>query len=292
MPIAEGGSVAPCEFMFDRPTFIISAPRSGSTLLFETLAKSPDLATIGGESHRLIEGVPGLAIAARGWRSNRLSAEDATPDIAASLVQAFQAALRNREGNPVSGRVRMLEKTPKNALRVPFLDAIWPDAEFIFLYRDPRQTLASMIEAWQSGYFRTYPRLPGWTGLPWSLLLVPGWEQLRGLPLPQIVAHQWARTIAVAVADLANLPAARVRALTYEELLAAPEATIPALARAIGVGWDRRIDGRLPISGTTVSAPAPDKWRAVEPMITEVWPIVAEADGQARAFAESHRIAN
>ncbi len=73
----------------------------------------------------------------------------------------------------------MLEKTPKNALRVPFIDAIWPESEFVYLYRDVRETLYSMMEAWRSGSFRTYPGLPGWPEGSWSLLLVPGWQQLK-----------------------------------------------------------------------------------------------------------------
>jgi hypothetical protein len=33
---------------FDRPVFVVCPPRSGSTLLFETLAQAPDLYTVGG----------------------------------------------------------------------------------------------------------------------------------------------------------------------------------------------------------------------------------------------------
>ncbi|MDB5480941.1 MAG: hypothetical protein JWO83_1994, partial [Caulobacteraceae bacterium] len=44
--------------VFDRPIFIVSPPRSGSTLLFETLMKAPGLATVGGESHALMESIP------------------------------------------------------------------------------------------------------------------------------------------------------------------------------------------------------------------------------------------
>ena len=39
---------------FDRPIFILSAPRAGSTLLFETLSQFPDIWTIGRESHDII----------------------------------------------------------------------------------------------------------------------------------------------------------------------------------------------------------------------------------------------
>ena len=35
--------------------FIVAAPRSGSTLLFETLLRSPTLWTIGGESHAIFQ---------------------------------------------------------------------------------------------------------------------------------------------------------------------------------------------------------------------------------------------
>ena len=43
-----------------RPTFLMSVPRAGSTLLFQTLAQSPDAWTVGGESHPLFEGIPAL----------------------------------------------------------------------------------------------------------------------------------------------------------------------------------------------------------------------------------------
>jgi hypothetical protein len=284
MPLSDGAR-APYRSRFERPVFLLSAPRSGSTLLFETLAQSPDVATIGGESHRLIEGVPGLSMPERRWTSNRLLAEDAAPETAERLAEAFFTTLRDRDGNPLAGRVRMLEKTPKNALRVPFLDAVWPDCECIFLYRDVRETLASMIEAWQSGYFRTYPRLPGWSGAPWSLLLVPGWQELDGLPLPEIVARQWATTLDLLVADLAALPAERVRAIRYGDFLADPDGVVGRLAASVGIGWDRQLGSDLPASKTTVSRPAPDKWRRWEAEIQAVMPIVAEADAKARQFA-------
>src|SRR5438093_283101 len=63
--------------MIDRPVIVVSPPRSGSSLLFETLSMSPDLWTVGGESHRIIEGVPALHPKARNWGSNRLDALDA-----------------------------------------------------------------------------------------------------------------------------------------------------------------------------------------------------------------------
>lgn len=282
-----GAGDGPASFRdrFERPIFIVSTPRSGSTLLFETLGQAPGLFSPGGESHWLIEDIAAFAPASKSWASNRLTAADAAaPGPVEQLARAFWNDLADRDGARPEGRVRMLEKTPKNALRVPFFDAIWPDARFVYLYRDVRQTLASMIEAWRSGAFRTYPELPGWTGPPWSLLLVPGWRELVGRPLSEVVSHQWARTTDTLLDDLEALPPERVAALDYAEFLADPQAGAERLAAFAGLEWDRALGSTLPLSVTTLSAPRPDKWRAMEREIESVMPIVEAADARARAF--------
>jgi hypothetical protein len=272
---------------FDRPIFVVSTPRSGSTLLFETLEQAPDVWTIGGESHWLIEEVADLDPARRNFTSNRLTAGDASAPVAEALAEAFYRALRDRHGQPPDGRVRMLEKTPKNALRTKFFDAVWPDAEFVYLYRDVREVLASMMEAWASGQFQTYPDLPGWSGYPWSLLLIPGWDKLLGQPLPVVVAHQWATTTELLIDDLERIAEDRVRAVNYADLLSRPQRLATALTAAVGLGWDRALPSELPLSKTTVSRPRADKWRRLEPVVESVLPIVAEADRRARAFVEA-----
>ena len=272
---------------FDRPILIVSPPRSGSTLLYETMEQAPGLYSIGAESHMIIETLPGFHPADREWHSNRLTAEDARTQSARRFADNFHGALQDRDGRRAAGPVRALEKTPKNSLRVPFFDALWPDALFVYLYRDVRQTLASMMEAWASGYFRTYPRLPGWTGHQWSLLLVPGWQRLRGLALPVVVAHQWSIATNILLDDLERLPRERLRVVDHGQFLGEPGAVVEALARSLDLGWDRQLGAELPLSKTTVSKPWPDKWRRLEPAINEVWPIVEAADARARAFVDA-----
>ena len=270
----------------DRPILIVSPPRSGSTLLFETLGKAPDLYTIGSECHAIIENLPGFHPRDRGWHSNRLTVEDAQTESARRFAGNFYRELRDRDGHRAQGVVRVLEKTPKNSLRIPFFDALWPDATFVYLYRDVRPTLASMIEGWASGFFRTYQRLPDWPGYQWSLLLVPGWEGLRGLPLPAIGAHQWSIATNILLDDLDRLPRERLRAVDYERLLNDPGPTVEALARSLGLGWDRQLGSALPLSKSTISRPRPDKWRRLEPAINDIWPIVEATDARARAFLD------
>jgi len=282
--IGSGQSQTPFRERIDRPIFLVSTPRSGSTLLYETLVKAPGLFATGDESHRLIESVPGLSPQQRNWLSNQLVANDATADRAELLAAGFYRQLKDRDGRPATGRVRMLEKTPKNALRVPFFDAIWPESEFIYLYRDVRETLYSMIEAWRSGGFRTYPGLPGWPEGSWSLLLVPGWQQLKKMQLPEIVARQWAITTEILLDDLERLGDGRVQAIDYGSLIDSPQTEMERLTAGLGLDWDRQLGDTLPLSKTTVSKPDRQKWRRLEHVIQAVLPIVEKADSRARKF--------
>jgi hypothetical protein len=271
---------------FDRPVFIVSPPRSGSTLLFETLAQAPGVYTIGSESHGMFEQLPALHPSARGFASNRLDADAATSEIAAQLRERFRARLVDREGShPQAASVRMLEKTPKNSLRVPFLCRVFPQARFIYLYRDVRETLASMIEAWNSGHFRMYAQLPGWSGQPWSLLLTPGWQELVGKPLHEIVAAQWRATTQQLLDDLEKLPAENWCVARYDALLADPRAEIGRLCAHAGFAWDRPLDSALPLSRHTLTPPDAQKWRQHEREIELVLPRLQTTIERARRVA-------
>lgn len=271
-PIRRSAPVSP----FDRPVFIVSAPRSGSTLLFETLAKSPSVLTIGGESHAVIEGMPSLSPARHDWRSNRLTADDADPETVAELKARFFAGLQDSQHAPCKpeGSFRFLEKTPKNALRVPFLRAAFPDARFIYLVREPHEAISSIIEAWRSGRFVTYPEMPGWKG-PWSLLLIPGWQQLAGRPLNEIAAAQWEATNRMLLDDLEQLPRDQWCTVSYTDLLADPQQTVERLCRFADLEWTEDLrNTALPIARHTLTPPAPHKWKRnaaeLEPVLPQV----------------------
>jgi len=223
---------------FDRPIFIIAAPRSGSTLLFELLAANRTFWTVGGESHHLIETLATLHPAQRGWTSNRLDQTDVGDALSLKLRGHFSVSLVNADrvpyrevAGPKETTVRLLEKTPKNALRIPFIKSIFPDAKFIFLHRDARSNIASIMAAWRSGRFVTYPDLPGWNGLPWSLLLIPGWRELIGGNLAEIAMRQWRDANEIALEDLNTLPKTDWCALRHEDLIEIIESVLPFFVR-------------------------------------------------------------
>ncbi len=251
-----------------RPVIIVAAPRSGSTFLFETLSLAVGLVTIGGESHAIFEDIPRLRPGVAGLDSNRLTQAHLTPRMAARLYQAFSQNLRGHSGQPPDPAARFLEKTPKNALRIPFLTALFPDAQFIYLYRAPMPNISSIMEAWRSERFVTYRNLPDWTG-NWSLALVPGWQQMCGRPLVETAAFQWQGINAQILDDLAQLDADRWIAVDYDRLTQDTPKQIRRLCGFIGMEFDsflaRRLQmGALPNSRFTVTAPEPEKWRRNE----------------------------
>jgi uncharacterized protein (TIGR03032 family) len=269
---------------FDRPIFIVAAPRSGSSMLFELLSRSADVWTIGGESHQIFEGIPKLQPAAHDWDSNRLTAEDADPETIAALHEAFLGQLRDYAGQPPrehNRAIRMLEKTPKNALRIPFLAAAFPGARFIYLYREPAENISSIMEAWRSGKFVTYPELPG--GGAWSLALVERWRDLIGRPVAEIGAGQWMGANSQILDDLAAIPRGNWCGISYEEVVRDPQTAAQRLCAFAGIAWYQKVEQALPHSRYTLTPPDPEKWRSNEADMASVLPAAEPVADRARA---------
>jgi hypothetical protein len=276
--------------VFDRPLVIVSAPRAGSTLLYETLAQARDLWTIGDESHAVIESFPELRPEARDYDSHRLDGADATPELARALHDRFLARLRDRDGRrwrklPADerpARVRFLEKTPRNSLRVSFLDAVFPDARFVFLHRDPRENVSSIMEAWRApGFWQWRGDLPGWDREEWCMLLPPGWRTLVGRPLEEIAAFQWRASVLSTLDDLAKISSERWMPVEFGSLVANPAAVVRGVCAFTEIEVDDRLAGvlerSLAPSSSVVTPPDPEKWRknasAIERQLPSIEPV-------------------
>ena len=270
-------------YRFERPIIILSAPRSGSTLLFEVLSKSQSIWTIGGESHALIETIPSLNIAYRKFSSNALSEQDMNDNIREQLLQRFSDKVQNtqarRPDEDCSSKVRLLEKTPKNSLRVDFFNALFPDAIFIYLVRDPKENISSIMQAWRSNKFITYPSLPGWNRQNWSLLLPDRWQQLNDQPLQSIAAFQWQAANEAIINSLQQLDSSRWCMLTYEQLISNPAKTIKQLCEFTQTKFCESLvqlcREPLPYSRYTISTPKPEKWLENYHSIEQVWSKIA-----------------
>lgn len=283
------------------PLIIVSAPRSGSNLLFEQLTKIDGFWTIGGESHAILRAFPHLIAENAELDSGRLIGRHADPQTRKLVRNCFLYLARNRIGRPYldlpedirPSSIQLLEKTPRNALNIPFLLKVFPDARFVYLYRDPRQVIASLIEAWtiglESGRFRTFDRLPGWDLPGWCFLLPPGWRELRGKSLAEIATFQWTASNRIIMQDLASLSRDRLITVDYGQLVADPQLILDQTARFAGIKdvTLRVSKDALPLSRTTVSPPGENKWRRFEKEIKALQPTFASIESQIPGFCKA-----
>lgn len=221
-----------------------------------------------------------------GWRAIKRALGSRAPSarLAAPLPRLGAAAIRTlvRTSNTVIPGAdrpkRLLEKTPENCLRLPFLLELFPDARVLHLTRDGRANVGSLIDGWlRPDLFRGYrvPQPLSVAGVPaerCAFTLIPGWRELRAAPLAEICARQWLACNQAAL-DLAERRPASVLRLRYEDLVARPTEVLAAIADFAELRLPAR---RAPLpQANVVSAPAPGKWsrrhgnaiRCIEPLI-------------------------
>ena len=263
----------------DRPIFVIGAPRSGTSLLYSILRASPQLAHWPGEAHEVWEA--DFHPALREWSSNVLGPEDATGDAAERIKRSFLLVAGTRR--------RLIDKTPRNALRVGFVDALFPDARFVYLQRDGRDNVNSLINAWRTPRYRTYalPRphsIPGVDPKWWKFVLYPGWEADAAGPVEVVAARQWHVSNDHALDAGARLGAERWIPIRYEDLVAAPLDAVGRLAHALDIGFSEDMRARAAALSTTpvnvVTPPERGKWRRENPAeIEAILPLIAPTMG-------------
>lgn len=272
--------------LLEQPTIIVSAPRSGSNLLFELLSNVEGIWTIGRESHAIYNAFPHLRAENAQLDSGSLSEAHADRRTRRLFRAIFLYLLRDMHGRrfltlPAVDRpatVQMLEKTPRNALNIPFLLKVFPKAKFILLHREPRANVASLVEAWKvglkSGRFVTFLDLPGWDRTAWCFLLPPGWRSMIGKSLVEIAAFQWLASNTIILDQLAKLPPERWAAVSYHSLVSDPSGVGNRLCRFVSpdLKSDAIPGNALPLSRTTLTPPHPDKWKKYEREITALLP--------------------
>jgi hypothetical protein len=202
-------------------------------------------------------------------------------------LTAIRSLVKLRNGLLPFGKpaaIRLLEKTPENCLRLPFLLELFPDARVIYLTRDGRPNIHSLMEGWQHPNAFPGYRLPEQINIPgdtrgrWAFTLIPGWRELLSSPLEEVCAWQWLRCNQ-AVLDHRAATHGRVPYLTlrYEDLIASPDAEFRKIAGFLDLDYAQNFgtyaDGLPRIN--VVSEPDPDKWRKKNgPAIQRILPII------------------
>ncbi len=126
----------------NRLIFLAGCPRSGTTLVQNMMDSHPDV--VGGPEFLHLPDVVLLRSklldsVGRGWIDLFCSAEDVDQHIR-TLVEKLLLPFADRHG----GRF-LSEKSPQNTLVLPELIELFPDAKFVWIVRDPRAVIASLL---------------------------------------------------------------------------------------------------------------------------------------------------
>ncbi|HUR51597.1 MAG TPA: sulfotransferase [Mycobacteriales bacterium] len=269
--------------VFDRPVFVIAAPRSGSTLLFQLLDAHPDLVSWPGEAHPAFDAAQPPD---HPWELGHqwpaaYATEQRRRDLARELYLGRLRA-RKAAGLPVGrverlglGQVRLLEKTPANVVRVAALAPMFPTARFVYLHRDAPATIGSLIESWERPSRAHVQGSVQGREIRWMMLAAPGWFELMDEPAPVKSAFQWRAGVQIALDDLATVDPSRVVTLSYEDLVADPQTQLRRVLDHCELSHAPEVLAAASVVGTpgrtSLSAPRADKWREraadIEPLL-------------------------
>jgi hypothetical protein len=174
-------------------TFVVGCARSGTSILGELIASHPDVRYVFEAATVWERGGMGAN------ESHRLTAAHATPDVNKVIRQWAEA-----EGRDAS---MLVEKSPRNILRIPYVLEIFPEAKIIHIVRDGRDVACSMV--------------PGCGRDEWSHLRPPSWktffDRYSGATR---CAVAWKEIMEIGLRDLADVSHLQIR---YEDLIASPE---------------------------------------------------------------------
>jgi len=207
-----------------RPVFIIGAARSGTTFLGDCMGRLPELSY----HHE----PPASKAAGRHVYEGLWSYQKAR-----FFFRSVYAWLLRVE---LDGDLRFCEKTPTNALLVPFLARAFPDAQFVHIIRDGRDASASLyrqpwlrLDAASSGKREPGGYLHG----PWA----PWWvekDRVREFETTSD-AHRviwaWRRYTEAALRDGRPLGPARYHELRYESFVTDPRGEATRILDFLGI---------------------------------------------------------
>lgn len=146
------------------PVFILSLPRSGSTLLQRMLASAPGVTTSRvAEPHFLLELMGSWAYegtrsvyGARSTTRNCNNFIKTLPNQEDDWYRAIRCAANSLYNSAAvdPGARYFIDKTPRYCLVASHLRRIFPEAKFIFLWRHPLDVLTSVVQTWGRGKWR------------------------------------------------------------------------------------------------------------------------------------------
>ena len=289
-----------------KPVIIIGCPRSGTSLLFTILSTSRYLWSLYRESNDIWENFYNLT--GKEFKNEVLTSEDLNEEVKNLLLNEFHKYSFNnyylgyfvREylqknsllktlltqanflyKHSTLEEYRLVEKTPKNCFRISFMNKLFDDCKFVFLKRDGRSNINSLLEGWKlkGKYIRMKNpsitlSIKGYEGNGWNFVMPPDWENYTNRSLEEVCAFQWVSSNKAAIEGLKLIDERRKHIVSYEELSSTPYETVKKLCDFIGIPFSKELRkiSYKPPEVNYVSKPKQDKWKKNAPLIEKVYP--------------------
>lgn len=258
-----------------QPVIIIGAARSGTNMLRDILNQLPNYGTWDCDEINPI------------WKHGNLDhpndefyAHMATPSVKKFIRSKFSKIAKDLDIKYV------VEKSCANSLRVDFINEIFPEAKFIFIYRDGRDTVASAAIRWNAEFDLNYTlkklRYVPLTDLPyyaytfglnrvkqllakekqlsfWGVQIKNIQEYLKKYSIFEVCALQWKDCVEKSLKDFSNIEPQRVHRLSYEEFVSNPQGELTKITNFLG---SELSDNNLPPLLKKVSSKSLGKYKS------------------------------
>lgn len=290
----------------DRPLFVFGLERSGTTLLYSVLANHPDLYWFSRldsvlysnpclsslarqtasplSTRRAYIALPGTISRSRGllppseclpyWKQvfkwgneeeyliedDRFTEEEVDEDTKRFLHDDLSTRLLWMRKN------RLLSKQSGFCLRIRFLNAVFPDALFLHIIRDPFANYLSLVRAKEASHEAF-----------WGIK-IPGWRDLLSADKRFQAAIQIQTTLQILEQDIRKGSILdRYLRVKYESLVTVPEQTVTRILQFCDLSWTDRI--KCALDGVRRDHQA-HRWQGDIPReISDVLHTVAESYG-------------
>ena len=230
---------------------IIGAPRSGTNILRDVLTQIDRIATWPCDEINYI------------WRHGnvRHPSDELTPEMARPEIRRYIQASFDWVAQRYGAQV-VVEKTCANSLRVPFVDAVVPEARYIFIRRDGLDAVGSAMQRWKAPlnipYLARKARFVPVSDLPfyasrylWNRVyrLISRQERLAfwgpqmadmdallaAHPLDDVCAIQWQRCVNQAYDAFQRMPSSRWLEVAYEDFVNDPREKLRTVLEFLGI---------------------------------------------------------
>lgn len=188
--------------------------------------------------------------------SDEFRTEQARPAVRRYIRRQFDWVARRYGANTV------VEKTCANSLRVPFVDVVVPEAQYVFIRRDGADAVGSAMQRWTAAldlpYIARKARFVPLADLPyyaaryaahrfhrllsrerrlalWGPQLEAMDDLLARYPLDEVCALQWQRCVESARGAFEAMPSDRWLEVGYEDFVRSPESELDRVFDFLGL---------------------------------------------------------